>query len=122
METLVVINACVREKDSRTLRIAEPIIEALSRRYEVHRYNLPQMEGIVPMNPALYAERSIGKIPAWAMAAAADGSRSFAAGSGNGTTRDRDLAARAIAAADTSSTIAACSADVPALDDDVATS
>lgn len=72
METLVVINACVREKDSRTLRIAEPIIEALSRRYEVHRYNLPQMEGIVPMNPALYAERSIGKIPAWAMAAAAD--------------------------------------------------
>jgi len=33
MTQLVVINACVREADSRTLRIAEPIIEALSQRY-----------------------------------------------------------------------------------------
>lgn len=28
MKKLVVIDACVREKDSRTLRIAEPIVEA----------------------------------------------------------------------------------------------
>ena len=69
MKKLVVINACVREADSRTLRIAEPIVEALSRRYDVTRFDLPQMD-IVPMNPALYAERSVGVIPGWAKEAA----------------------------------------------------
>ena len=69
MSKLVVINACVREADSRTLRIAEPIIEALSKRYEMVRYDLPSMD-IVPLNPALFAERGAGKIPAWAQQAA----------------------------------------------------
>ena len=41
---LVVINACVRQADSRTLRIAEPVIEALSKRYETIRYDLPQSD------------------------------------------------------------------------------
>ena len=70
MRRLVVINACVREADSRTLRIAEPIIDALARHYEVVRYNLPEMEGLVPLTPALYAERGTGDIPSWALEAA----------------------------------------------------
>ena len=52
MKSLVVIDACVRQSDSRTLRIAEPIIEALSERYKLTRYDLPEMD-IVPLNPGL---------------------------------------------------------------------
>ena len=70
MKKLVVINACVREADSRTLRIAEPVIGALGKRYKVTRYDLPQMD-IVPLNPRLYAERSQGEVPPWAKEAAA---------------------------------------------------
>ena len=69
MKNLVVINACVRESDSRTLRIAEPVIAALSKRYKVIRYDLPRMD-IAPLNPRLYAERGVGDIPAWAREAA----------------------------------------------------
>ena len=69
MKKLVVINACVRGADSRTLRIAEPIIEALAKRYSVKRYDLPQME-IVPLNPALYSGREVGAVPEWAKEAA----------------------------------------------------
>ena len=69
MKTLVVIDACVRQSDSRTLRIAEPIIEALSKRYKVIRYDLPEMD-IVPLNPVLLAERGLGAIPSWAKEAA----------------------------------------------------
>ena len=69
MKNLVVINACVRESDSRTLRIAEPVIAALGKRYKVIRYDLPQMD-IAPLNPRLYAERGVGDIPAWAREAA----------------------------------------------------
>lgn len=70
MKKLVIINACVRQSDSRTLRIAEPIIESLSQRYEVKRYDLPEMEGIVPLTPALFAQRGRGKNPTWALDAA----------------------------------------------------
>lgn len=70
MKKLVIINACVRQSDSRTLRIAEPIIAALSQRYEVKRYDLPEMEGIVPLTPALFALRGRGDIPTWALDAA----------------------------------------------------
>lgn len=69
MKKLVVIDACVRQSDSRTLRIAEPIIDALSKRYKITRYDLPEMD-IVPLNPGLFAERSEGEIPAWAKEAA----------------------------------------------------
>ncbi|MBR1574448.1 MAG: NAD(P)H-dependent oxidoreductase [Bacteroidales bacterium] len=69
MKSLVVINACVRQSDSRTLRIAEPIIKTLSRRYHVTRYDLPEMD-IVPLTPSLYAGRGQGDIPAWAKEAA----------------------------------------------------
>ena len=70
MKKLVIVNACVRQADSRTLRIAEPIIEVLAKRYEALRYDLPEMEGIVPITPELFDERSRGEIPAWALEAA----------------------------------------------------
>ena len=70
MERLVIINACVRQADSRTLRIAEPIITELGKRYDLIRYDLPEMEGIVPLTPQLLAERGKGDIPAWALEAA----------------------------------------------------
>ena len=69
MKSLVVINACVRQADSRTLRIAEPIIAALSERYAVTRYNLPEMD-IPPLNPEIFARRGVGEIPEWAQEAA----------------------------------------------------
>ena len=69
MKKLVVINACVRQADSRTLRIAEPIIEALGKRYSIKRYDLPEME-IVPLTPGLYAQRAEGVVPEWAKQAA----------------------------------------------------
>lgn len=72
MNKLVVINACVRQADSRTLRIAEPLISALGERYEITRYDLPEMEGVVPLTPALFAGRGRGEIPAWALGAARD--------------------------------------------------
>ncbi|MBR5042807.1 MAG: NAD(P)H-dependent oxidoreductase [Bacteroidales bacterium] len=69
---LVVINACVRQADSRTLRIAEPVIDALSKRYETIRYDLPNMDGLVPLTPELYAGRARGEVPSWALTAAND--------------------------------------------------
>ena len=69
---LVVINACVRQADSRTLRIAEPVISALAGRYDVVRYDLPEMECVSALTPSSFAERGEGKIPSWAMAAARD--------------------------------------------------
>lgn len=70
MEKLVVINACVRQGDSRTLRIAEPVIASLAEKYEVVRYDLPEMDGIVPLDPELFAERGRGEVPLWAVQAA----------------------------------------------------
>lgn len=55
MKELVVIDACVRQRDSRTLRIAEPVIEALSSRYRTVTYRLPEMDGVVPLTPQLFA-------------------------------------------------------------------
>lgn len=69
MQKLVFIEACVRQSDSRTLRIAEPIVSALSKRYKVTRYDLPDMD-IVPLNPGLFEERGVGEIPGWAKEAA----------------------------------------------------
>ena len=69
MKSLVVIDACVRQADSRTLRIAEPVIEALAKRYKITRYDLPDMD-IAPLNPELFAERGLGEIPSWASEAA----------------------------------------------------
>ncbi len=72
MKKLVVIDACVRQSESRTRRIAEPVISVLAERYEIVRYNLPEVEGIVPLDPRLFEERGQGSIPSWAVRAARD--------------------------------------------------
>ena len=72
MDKLIIIDACVREDESRTRRIAEPVISALSKRYEVTRYNLPEMDRLTPRDPVLFKERGEGDIPAWAVQAAKD--------------------------------------------------
>ena len=64
---LVVIDACVRQDQSRTWRIAEPIVDALMNRYETTVYHLPMMEGIVPLNPGSFWERGNGETPQWAI-------------------------------------------------------
>ena len=64
---LVVIDACVRQDQSRTWRIAEPIVDALMKRYETTVYHLPMMEDIVPLNPGTFWDRSNGETPQWAI-------------------------------------------------------
>ena len=43
MEKLLYIDACIRDTESRTRRIAEPIVHALERKYAVERYILNDM-------------------------------------------------------------------------------
>ena len=69
MKKLVVIDACIRGEESRTRRIAEPVVEALSKRYEIKRYDLTKMP-MEPLTPQAYAERAAGKVPEWAAEAA----------------------------------------------------
>ena len=69
MKKLVVIDACIRGEESRTRRIAEPVVEALAKRYEITRFDLTEMD-IQPLTPATYAERAAGKVPQWALEAA----------------------------------------------------
>jgi FMN-dependent NADH-azoreductase len=69
MKKLVVIDACIRGEESRTRRMAEPIVAALAKRYEITRFDLREMD-IQPLTPATYAERAAGKVPQWALEAA----------------------------------------------------
>ena len=69
MKKLVVIDACIREEESRTRRIAEPIVGALAKRYEITRFDLTKMD-IAPLTPETYAQRMAGDVPAWAVEAA----------------------------------------------------
>ena len=69
MKKLVVIDACIRGEESRTRRLAEPIIEALAKRYEITRFDLTKMP-LEPLTPATFAERMAGKVPQWAVEAA----------------------------------------------------
>ena len=69
MKKLVVIDACIRGEESRTRRMAEPIVGALAKRYEITRFDLTEMD-IKPLTPATYAERAAGKVPQWALEAA----------------------------------------------------
>ena len=43
MKSLVYVDACVRGEESRTRRIAEPLIRKLSNRYEITRYELNKL-------------------------------------------------------------------------------
>lgn len=67
MGKLVVIDACVRQDQSRTWRIAEPIVDALMRRFETTVYHLPMMDEIMPLNPGTFWERGNGETPQWAI-------------------------------------------------------
>jgi FMN-dependent NADH-azoreductase len=69
MKKLVVIDACIRGEESRTRRMAEPIVGALAKRYEITRFDLTEMD-IKPLTPATYAERAAGMVPQWALEAA----------------------------------------------------
>ena len=69
MKKLVVIDACIRGEESRTRRIAEPIIEELAKRYEITRFDLTKMP-MEPLTPETYAQRAAGIVPAWAQEAA----------------------------------------------------
>ena len=69
MKKLVVIDACIRGEESRTRRIAEPILGALAKRYEITRYDLTKMP-MEPLTPETYAQRAAGQVPAWALEAA----------------------------------------------------
>ena len=69
MKKLVVIDACIRGEESRTRRIAEPIIEELAKRYEITRFDLTKMP-MEPLTPETYAQRAAGIVPAWALEAA----------------------------------------------------
>lgn len=60
---LVAIDACVREGESRTRRIAEPILEALSQRYHVVKIDLPSRADLSPLHPDSFAQRMAGQIP-----------------------------------------------------------
>ena len=72
MSKLVFIDACIRQGESRTRKIASPILSALSQRYEIVRYDLTEKDGIVPLNPKLFEERGESYIPEWALQAAKD--------------------------------------------------
>jgi len=69
MKKLVVIDACIREEESRTRRIAAPIIEVLSRKYETTVFRLTEMP-MEPLTPRTYADRAAGIVPEWADRAA----------------------------------------------------
>ena len=68
MKKLVVVDACIRGEESRTRRIAEPILGALAKRYEITRFDLTKMD-IAPLTPQTYAQRMAGDVPAWALEA-----------------------------------------------------
>ena len=44
MKKLLYIDACIRDEESRTKRIAEPIVKALGKKYDVQRFVLNDMD------------------------------------------------------------------------------
>ena len=69
MKKLVYIDACVRGEESRTRRIAEPIIERLAQRYDITTFRLPEMR-LEAVTPDFLAARNAGEVPGWALDAA----------------------------------------------------
>ena len=66
MKKLLYIDACIRGEASRTRRIAEPIVKALSERYEVERLCLGQLPLSV-VDEALIKKRLRGEIPPYVL-------------------------------------------------------
>ena len=56
MEKLLYIDACSRENESRTRRIAAPVVEALKNRYDVETINLNDLE-LIPVMSEEIAKR-----------------------------------------------------------------
>ena len=56
MKKLVFINGCIRGKDSRTLSVAAPLLEALAQRYEIQTIDLTNTS-LAPINTASYLQR-----------------------------------------------------------------
>lgn len=61
MKKLIVIDACMRE-DSRTRRILEPVVEALSGRYSIERIELESNSYSV-VGRKILEERALGYVP-----------------------------------------------------------
>lgn len=61
MKKLLYIDACIRDDESRTKRIAEPIVKALETKYDVQRYVLNDM-GLTIVQKELVKKRNSGII------------------------------------------------------------
>ena len=62
MKSLLYIDACVRDEESRTKRVAEPIMEELAKKYDVTKFVLNELPLDVVKKPLL-AKRFAGDIP-----------------------------------------------------------
>ncbi|MDE5955371.1 MAG: NAD(P)H-dependent oxidoreductase [Bacteroidales bacterium] len=63
MKKLIVIDACMRDAESRTRRILEPIVEELGKTYEIERVVLDG-EDYAAVGRKVLAERNNGHVPA----------------------------------------------------------
>ena len=72
MSKLVFIDAWIRQGESRTRRIAYPILSALSQRYEIIIHDLNEKDWLVPVSHTLLDGRGKGDIPDEAIQAAKD--------------------------------------------------
>ena len=70
MKSLVYVDACIRGAESRTRRIAEPLIEKLSERYEITRYDLNKLPLTIVQEDLIH-ERTSGQYSADSLAWAA---------------------------------------------------
>ena len=62
MRRLMVIDACMRDGDSRTRRILEPLVAELGKRYEIETVRLDG-EDYAAVGRRVLAERSSGYVP-----------------------------------------------------------
>lgn len=62
MQKLIVIDACMRDRESRTRRILEPLVEELSKRYEIETIVLDG-EDYQAVGRKVLAERNSGHVP-----------------------------------------------------------
>ena len=66
MKKLLYIDACLRDEESRTKRVAEPVVEALSKKYDVIKFVLNDLPLELVKKPLL-TKRLAGDIPAEVM-------------------------------------------------------
>lgn len=61
MQKLIFINACIRKENSRTLRIAKPLLDELKRHYEITQIDLTDCS-VMPVTAKLFHERGTSGI------------------------------------------------------------